>query len=317
MIEDGVEGKNPEDVAKTQTDVTRYMESAREIHKNTGNKGKESLVLDSLGNTFSDLGKMQEALSTLEQALRLREEYNTGVSREKECAPSFVSLAKLYTKLGDHTKALEFSIKAKEAYSKGFGASHPKGLNAYQDIVRSYIGLEQYELAWEALLVAIKIEQAQEQQARRMGRWDEFRNQLISAMPALAEKYAAQKTATDAEFSAADTNKDGVIDKEEFQAMKAAGTSKKRASKFKLGSLGSFARAAAFTRKSETKAGAGGGGEAESRSLDEKETMLMASQMKTIAGSPNSSPANDNGSIQARQSGKDGAGHDANSKSSV
>jgi tetratricopeptide (TPR) repeat protein len=110
--------KNEADAEQKHAEITLYFNKARDIHNVTGNKGQESLVLDSLGNFFSSLGQLDEARSKLEEALELRREHYTGISRDKECAPSFVSLAKLYTKLGDQNKSLDFSIKAKEAYTQ-------------------------------------------------------------------------------------------------------------------------------------------------------------------------------------------------------
>ena len=117
----------------------------------------------------------------MEEALQLRREHYSGTTRDKEIAPSYISLAKLHVAFGDHQKALEYSRRAKDAYTKGFGPRHPKVLNAYEHIVHNLLEMQQYELASQNLARAIEIEKAQEDQAQRHGRWDEFTRRIDEA----------------------------------------------------------------------------------------------------------------------------------------
>ena len=126
-------------MVEIDTLIAKNLETARSVHQKSGDFAKEALVLDTQGNFYQKIAKIAEAKQSMEAALRLREEHLQGEQRDRDCAASFISLAKLYAKLADHEEALKYYEKAKAAYICGFGEGHPKILPAYEGIVHERV----------------------------------------------------------------------------------------------------------------------------------------------------------------------------------
>jgi class 3 adenylate cyclase len=141
--------KGEEGLSKAEAAVIikANLEQARDTYHKCGNFTKEALVLDTQGNFYSG----DEAKQSMEEALMLREQQLEGAERDRDCAASFMSLAKLYRKGGDHRKALAYYEKAKAAYTSGFGEGHPKILPAYEGVVHELAQLKEHQRAREEL----------------------------------------------------------------------------------------------------------------------------------------------------------------------
>jgi tetratricopeptide (TPR) repeat protein len=122
-------------LAYTNQLIATNLDLAGEMLHTCGNFAKEALVLDTQSDFHQQQGQMDLARENLESALKLRQTHLVGAQKDRECAGSFMSLGKLFTKMREHRQSLAYYEKAKAAYTSGFGENHPSILPAYESAV--------------------------------------------------------------------------------------------------------------------------------------------------------------------------------------
>lgn len=133
--------------------IAKY-EAALKLYREAGDRAKEAVSLNSIGQVYSELGEQQKGLEYLNQSLPLSQ----AVGDRKQAAITLSNIGLVYSKLGEQQKALEY-------YKQSLPLGRAAGDRSGEAITLSNMGviysqLEEKQKALESYSQSLTLSQA-------------------------------------------------------------------------------------------------------------------------------------------------------------
>lgn len=120
-----------------------FEDKALAIFKKNGNKGGESSVLMSKGNSYNRKKEYEKALEMYKASTALMEK-NPSVDAFS-LSNGYGNIGSIYMTLGNHEEALKYMTKKYEANKRIFPKHHPKNARVGRNMVSIYLALNRFE----------------------------------------------------------------------------------------------------------------------------------------------------------------------------
>ena len=142
--------QNKIDLSLEQYQKIIRLSSAQEL--SPGDQNILALTYNNLGKLYMDLGRFEEARSSLQEAIRLNEEQQS----------AFYNLGTSLLQLGHPSQAIPYLLRSLEL--------SPMNAQTFNNLAVAYLALQEHEKARQALQLALKVD-ASHFEATRNLKW--------------------------------------------------------------------------------------------------------------------------------------------------